>query len=278
MRRALIGLGASMLGLSLLGAPAQAEPIAGTSVSLATVRFAPSSNALSEAAKTSLGKVRWRATAAAGLVITSYTKTSSSTAGATRAGKRRSEQRARKVYEQLNVTVPVTYRLYAAKTGWRAKNVVTVTATGFEATLGDCAAYTGVGQSGIRRLMGLTGDGSQDGLIASIALAPASGAAMSTGSGLDLLCGGPGADTLDVANLLSDPDGPGVDLMLGAGGADSVALVDGGVFHGGGGADALATLAAGVFNGAGGTDTLGTTTGGCSVLVETVPSGAVVCP
>ena len=181
------------------------------------------------------------------------------------------------MYAQLDVNVPVTYRLYAAKVGSRAKNAVTVTASGFEATLSDCAAYTGVKARTIRTKMGLALDGTQDAAISTIVLAPSAGAALSASAGLDLLCGGPGADTVDVSNPLQNADGPGVDLMLGAGGADSVALVDGGVFNGGSGADSLAALVSGVFEGSGGVDALTAYSGGCVTAVETLPPGALLC-
>lgn len=270
-------LAATVAAGSFAAGPVYADPIAGTSVGIATVRFVPGSNSISDSAKSALVSARWRANASAGIVITAYTKTSSATAGALRAGRVRSGQRARKVYAQLGTTAPVTYRLYAAKSGWRAKNVVTVTATGFEATLGDCAAYVGKRTRTLRGLMGLALDGSQDSAISAISLAPAAGAALLTTAGLDLLCGGAGPDTLDGSNGLLDPDGPGVDLMVGGSGADSVTLVDGGSFVGSGGNDTVTTLSSGRFDGASGADILTTYTGGCVTAVEMVPAGALLC-
>lgn len=262
---------------SFAAGPVHADPVPGTSVGIATVKFVPGSNSISDSTKTALANARWRADASAGIVITAYTRTSSATVGALRAGRVRSGQRARKVYAQLATTAPVTYRLYAAKSGTRAKNVVTVTATGFEATLGDCAAYVGKKRNTLRGLMGLALDGSQDSAISTISLAPSAGAALATTAGLDLLCGGAGPDTLDNTNALLDPEGPGIDLMVGGSGADTVALVDGGVFSGSGGNDTVTTLQSGRFDGASGSDTVTTFAGGCVTAVETVPAGALMC-
>lgn len=123
-----------------------------------------------------------------------------------------------------------------------------------------CAESLGTPIAAVRKWMGLPSDGSKDATVNVVDLTAQTGrATFLLTSAADLVCGGAGADAVDLGKVTSTDNSfvDVSDVVLGGGGDDRVETLAAGWFVGGDGNDQIGVLNRGVFDGGDGDDEVG---------------------